>query len=88
MLTNILRTIERDGYISRSQLAKELGVVEGVISLGIDHLLQLGYLVAEDTGEDCASTCPHCPFARNCSKEIVKVFRISEEGRRALGNKR
>lgn len=85
MLADILRAIDRDGYISRSQLAKELGVAEGMVSLGIDHLLQMGYLVAEEKGADCASTCANCPFARNCSKEIVKLFTISDRGKNYLG---
>lgn len=85
MLKSILNIINRDGYISRSQLAKELGVVEGLVDDGIAQLLRMGYLVEEEGGADCATSCANCPFARNCSKEIVKVYKISDKGSGYLG---
>ncbi|NLA25894.1 MAG: hypothetical protein GX878_00715 [Firmicutes bacterium] len=80
MLKGILKIINRDGYISRSRLAKELGVVQDVVDDGMAQLLRMGYLVEEERGADCATSCANCPFARNCSKEIVKVFKISDKG--------
>jgi hypothetical protein len=85
LLKSILKFISRKGYISRSHLSKELGVAEEVVGDGIAHLLRMGYLLEEDSGNDCAVFCTNCPFAQNCSKEIVKFYRISDKGNRYLG---
>ncbi|MEG3069509.1 MAG: hypothetical protein HQP61_10595 [Peptococcaceae bacterium] len=87
MLRGILRIISRDGYISRSQLAKELNILKDIVDEGIMQLLRRGYLLEENTGEGCATFCVKCPFARNCSKEIVKTFKISAKGERYLKNR-
>lgn len=84
ILGDILRIISRDGYISRTQLAKELNVFKEIIDEGINQLLKMGYLLEDDTGEGCSTFCTKCPYAKNCSKEIVKVFRISDKGNRFL----
>jgi Mn-dependent DtxR family transcriptional regulator len=81
MLRNILEIIGRDGYLSRTQLATELKVDKGVIDEGINQLIRMGYLIEEETGEHCQTSCSNCPFAKNCGKEIVKMFRISDKGK-------
>ena len=83
MLKNILKLISRDRYISRSRLAKELGVDEGLVDDGIAHLLKMGYLLAEDKGGSGAVSCVNCPFARNCSQEAVKCYKIADKIGRA-----
>lgn len=84
MLGDLLRIISRGGYISRFQLAGELNVFKEMVDEGIDQLLRMGYLLAENTGEGCSTFCTKCPYAENCNKEIVKVFRISAKGTRFL----
>ena len=80
MLGNILKIIDRDGYISRPMLSRELGFPEEVVNDGITQLLRMGYISEEKTGEDCSSFCSGCQFAKNCSKEIVNFFKISDKG--------
>ena len=80
MLKDMLKIIRRDGYISRPRLAKELNVSGETVDDGINQLMRMGYLTEEKTGEGCSTSCAKCPFAQNCSKEIVKAFRISEKG--------
>lgn len=82
MLKDILRIINRDGYISRSQLAGELNVSKEIVDEGIKQLLRMGYLLEEETGEGCSTSCSKCPFAKNCHKEIVKTFKILDKGSR------
>ena len=82
MLEAILNIIKRDGYISRSKIAEELGIDEDIISDGIDQLIRMGYLTEDTTGEDCQSFCTNCPFAKNCSKEIVKTFKLTQKGKK------
>lgn len=79
MLKDILKVIKRDGYISISHLARELKTPEAMVEEGINQLLRMGYLINEDTGKGCASTCAGCPFAKTCNKEIVNIFRISDK---------
>lgn len=84
MLRDILKIINRTGYISRSQLAGELNVSREIVDEEIDQLLRMGYLLEADTGEDCSTSCNKCPFAKNCGKRIVKTFKISAKGGRFL----
>lgn len=84
MLKDILIIINRDGYISRSQLAKELNLPKEMIDQGISQLLRMGYLIEEETGADCVAACAKCPFAKNCGKEIVKTFKMSDRGKEYL----
>lgn len=80
MLEDILKIINRDGYISRSMIAKELSISPEMVNEGIEQLLRMGYIIEEKAGEDCATLCTNCPFAKNCNKEIVKSFEISSKG--------
>ena len=84
MLENILRIINRDGYISKSMISRELDISEEMIDEGINQLLRMGYILEEKTGEDCSTLCGNCPFAKNCNKEIVKTFEISDKGSSVL----
>ncbi len=86
MLDRILRIIDRDGYISRSRLAGELNLPREMIDEGIGQLIRMGYLVEENTAEGCSTICAKCPFAKNCGKEIVKIFKISGKGKGYLNN--
>ncbi len=80
MLKNILNIVNRDGYISRSRIAAELNTTKEVIDQGIHQLLKMEYLLEENTGADCSTICAKCPFANNCSKEIVRTFKILNKG--------
>lgn len=80
MLEGILRIIKRDGHLSRSRLAGDPGMIDGAI----DELLKRGYLLEEKTSEGCSTFCSSCPFAKNCSKEIIKAYQISDKGNRLL----
>ena len=79
MLQDILKIINRDRYISKSMIAKELNLPLEVIEDGINQLLRMGYIVEEETGQGCATACGNCPYAKSCSKEIVKTFEISSK---------
>lgn len=79
MLKDILRTINRDGYLSRSLLATELGISEEMIDEGINQLLRMGYIIKEETGESCSTACVNCPFAKTCNKDIITTYKISEK---------
>ncbi|NMA94836.1 MAG: hypothetical protein GX974_02205 [Clostridiales bacterium] len=84
MLEDILKIINRDGYISRSMIASELNIPQGLVDDGIGELLRMGHILEEETGEDCVTFCANCPFAKNCSKEIVQSYKISDKGKNLL----
>lgn len=76
MLKDILEIIQRDGFISKSKIAAELKMSEGLIEDGLNQLERMGYLEKEETGEGCVSACANCPFANNCSKEIINTYKV------------
>ena len=85
MLKDMLTAINKSGYLSRSKLAQELRVPEAVIDQGIANLIQMGYLIKEETGESCPTTCGSCPFAKTCGKEILTIYRMSDKGKAVVG---
>lgn len=85
MLQDILKIINRDNYISKTMIAKELKLPLEVIEDGIDQLLRMGYIKEEKTGQDCSVACGNCPFAKSCSKEIVKTFGLGDKADSLLG---
>ncbi len=84
MLRGILRIISRDGFLSRTNLARELNIPKEIIDEGINQLLQTGYLSKVNTGVDCATSCANCSYGKNCGKEIIKAYRISDKGNKYL----
>lgn len=80
MLKEILKIINKQGYISRNTIAKELNISEEIVDDGIRQLTRMGYILEDKTGEDCTTFCGSCPYAKSCSKDIVKTFQISDKG--------
>lgn len=84
MLQDILKIINRDRQISRTNIAKELDIPLEVVDDGLNQLLRMGYIIKQDTGQDCVVACGNCPYAKRCSKEIVKTFELSDKGNTLL----
>lgn len=84
MIADILKIIARDGYISYTQLAHELKTTQDMVERGIEQLLRMNYISETDGGEDCLTVCSNCPFAKNCSKEVVKTFSLAAKGKEYL----
>ncbi len=80
MLIDILRAIKRDRLLSRPRLASELKVSEDLIDQGVQQLIRMGYLIKEETGQACVTSCGSCPYAAACGKTIVTTYRISDKG--------
>jgi len=81
MLQDILKIINRDRYISRTMISKELNAPIEIINDGINQLLRMGYMIEEKTGENCATVCGNCPYAKSCNKEIVRTFKVSDKSK-------
>lgn len=77
MLKDILKIVQRDGYISKSMIATELKMPEDLIEDGLNQLQRMGYLIKEETGQGCQTACAGCPFANNCHKDIVQTYKVN-----------
>lgn len=84
MLKDILFAIERDKILSKTRLAREFKVTVPMIDDAIDQLLRMGYLVKEETGNDCVVSCGSCPMASQCGKDILTTYVLSDKGRALL----
>lgn len=84
MLKDILKIINKENLISKTQIAKELDINIDIIEEGINQLLRMKYLVEDKTGKDCITFCSGCPYAKTCHKEILKTFKISDKGKKYL----
>lgn len=84
MLKDILRSINTSGYISRSKLASELDVSGDIVDEGIRQLIRMGFLIKEETGEDCSVVCASCPYAKTCNKDIINTYKITDKGNKIL----
>ena len=80
MLTEILRAIQRDRLLSKPRLAAEFKASEEVIDQAVQHLIDMGYLIKEEMGQDCGTACSSCPYATACGKVILTTYRISDKG--------
>lgn len=84
MLKDILKIINKENLISKTQIATELDINVDLIEEGIKQLLRMQYLVEDKTGKDCITFCSTCPYAKTCHKDILKTFKISNKGKKYL----
>jgi hypothetical protein len=85
MLKDVLSKINKEGYLSKSILANQLHTSEQMIEESINQLLRMGYLSEDEPTTLCSTACGKCPFAQSCSKEFVKMFRLTTKGKTLLG---
>jgi len=83
MLRELIKTIAEGQAHSRTELAKRLGVSEGLVERMLEDLARMGYL---EPIAGCADQCVACPLARMC---IVgrprRAWVLTEKGQRAAG---
>ena len=64
-MQRLLELVAEGGVHSYADLARELGVSEGLLGQMIEHLARMGYL--RPVAGDCQSQCPGCPLAETCA---------------------
>jgi len=84
MLKEILRIINKKGYISKSQIASSLNTTEDMIEMGLEQLIRMGFIREEKEVPSCSASCGSCPYQSSCNKTIVKSFEISDKGNEFL----
>jgi len=83
MLKRMMQEIDKGEVASTTQLAKTLGVSEGLVAQMVQDLERGGYLASLASG--CTvNSCKSCPFSKSCgSTAIAKMWVLTEKGRRA-----
>lgn len=84
MLREILRILNDDGYFSISQLAEKINSSPGAAEGALQQLIRMGYIKKEETGESCTTFCGSCPYAQQCSKEVINTYEITSRGKELL----
>lgn len=84
MLKDILKIINKENLISKTQIAEELDLQVDMIEEGVNQLLRMGYLIEDKTAKGCIRFCSNCPYAKSCHKDILKTFKISDKGKKHL----
>ena len=81
MLQRLLELVAEGGVHSYADLARELGVSEGLLGQMIEHLARMGYL--RPVAGDCESQCTGCPLAESCAiGGPTRVWTLTEKGAR------
>ena len=81
MLRELLQLIAEGGTRTRTELARELGVSEGLVEQMLEDLARMGYL--KPVEGDCASQCTDCPLARTCAVGTpARIWALTEKGLR------
>lgn len=82
MLRELVRTIAEGQAHSQVELARRLGVSEGLLEQMLEDLAQMGYLIQVAGG--CAEQRTACPLARICiAGQPRKAWVLTEKGQRA-----
>jgi len=81
MLRELLRLMAQGGVRTRAELARELGVSEGLVEQMLEDLARMGYL--KPVEGSCASQCTACPLAKTCAAGTpARIWALTEKGLR------
>ena len=86
MLKELLRLVAQGDVRTRVELARKLGVSEGLVEQMLEDLARMGYL--KPVEGDCASQCTGCPLARTCAVGTpARIWALTEKGQKAAESK-
>ena len=86
MLRELLQLIAEGGTRTRTELARELGVSEGLVEQMLEDLARMGYLTPMEGR--CISQCTDCPLARTCAVGTpARIWALTEKGQKAAESK-
>ena len=85
----LLRLLSAGGIRSTSELAKKLGVSEGLVAMMAEDLMRRGYLVSLSGGGECdaggRATCAGCSLSAACSvstpRDRLPLLALTQRGR-------
>ena len=64
-MQRLLELVAEGGVRTRAELARELGVSEGLVRQMIEDLARMGYL--RPVAGQCQGQCAGCPLAKTCA---------------------
>jgi hypothetical protein len=84
----MLEMLSAGGIRSTAELARRLGISEGIVSALAENLARHGYLAAVPS--DCATSCSGCWAAASCggSKPRARTLALTPKGRDAADKTR
>src|SRR5699024_8527091 len=85
MLKSVLREINELNGFSKSLVAKNLNISEGMVNDLINQLIRMDYLKEIVSSPTCDTPCSSCPYARSCNATVVKMYKVSPKGEQLLG---
>ena len=86
MLRELIGVIAEGQAHSQVELARRLGVSEGLVEQMLEDLARMGYL--KPVEGDCASQCTGCPLARTCAVGTpARIWALTEKGQKAAESK-
>jgi DNA-binding Lrp family transcriptional regulator len=84
-LQRLLELVTEGGLHSYTDLARELGVSEGLLGQMIEHLARRGYL--RPVAGNCGSQCTGCPLDETCAVGgPTRVWTLTERSWRGREN--
>ncbi len=83
MMKKIIKRIWEGRTIA--QISEELNMEYSAVMGIIEHLVKLGYLEERKRNDEEAKICRSCPLFRVCSKRELKIYYLTEKGRKLLG---
>lgn len=83
--TRFLRLLSAGGMHSTSELARKLGVSDGLVTMMAEDLTRRGYLVAVGGRSDCKAGCAGCGSAAACAvptaQDRLPLLTLTPRGR-------
>lgn len=78
-MRRLLELVAEGGVHSYADLARELGVSQGLLGQMLEDLARMGYL--RPVAGDCESRCTGCPLAKTCAVGgPTRVWALTEKG--------
>ena len=86
MLRKLLQQVAEGGVRTRAELARKLGVSEGLVEQMLEDLARMGYL--KPVEGRYTSQCTGCPLASTCAAGTpTRVWTLAEKGQKAAESK-
>ena len=86
MLRELIRVIAEGQLHSQTELARQLGVSEGLVEQMLEDLARMGYLTPMEGR--CISQCTDCPLASICAAGTpTRVWTLTEKGQKTAESK-
>ena len=85
MLKNILKEISEARIFSKSLIAKNLDISEGMIDDLVNQLIRMGYVIEDLGSPTCESKCSGCSIS-SCKTIPIRTLSITDKGKRLLNS--